>query len=444
MIIKIKSFVLAVLLLLSGHVQADLLKSTEQARIEEQAQNKKREHAFQIDENALVQLRDELAEKRSKLQSRIEGLSDQFSHNEQILAQTENKLHLETGSLGEIFGVVRQVAKEFQINQRGAITLINEAENFTQIESITAAKTLPSTPQLYALWHSFDRQLEIGSTINELNVPYVLPDGIVTSEKVLRIGSFGLVADSGYLKWSGEERGAKPYHVQPKGIPLKSTMENNSMLFTVDPTGGELLEQLSLTPTFMQRIEQGGVIGKVILMLLAIGLLIGLIQGTFLLLCRLKINAQLKDKENIGSNALGHVLGVYKYDQSPNVEALELRLYETILDEQQKLERGLSMLKLLAALSPMLGLLGTVTGMIETFQVITQFGNADPRMMASGISTALMTTVLGLVAAMPMLFLHNVLSTQAENIRTLLEKQGVGLVAQRAEQDTRESNTWNG
>ncbi len=241
------------------------------------------------------------------------------------------------------------------------------------------------------------------------------------------------------LDWSGEQRGAKPYQVQPQYLPQVGLAEVNSALFAFDPSGGKLLEQLSLTPTIKERIEQGGIIGKVILALLSIGLLIGLVQGTFLFISRHNINVQLKDKDTIGNNALGRVLGVYKYDQSPNVEALELRLYETILDEQQKLDRGLSMLKLLAALSPMLGLLGTVTGMIETFQVITQFGNADPRMMASGISTALITTVLGLVAAMPLLFMHNVLSSQAENVRTLLEKQGVGLVAQRAEQDLRQS-----
>ncbi|MCL4124191.1 UNVERIFIED_CONTAM: hypothetical protein GTU68_045636 [Idotea baltica] len=94
------------------------------------------------------------------------------------------------------------------------------------------------------------------------------------------------------------------------------------------------------------------------------------------------------------------------------------------------------MLKLLAALAPMLGLLGTVTGMIETFQVITQFGNGDPKVMAGGISMALVTTVLGLVAAMPLLLTHNILSSQAESIRTILEKQGLSLVAEQAEKET--------
>src|SRR5690606_16973564 len=126
-------------------------------------------------------------------------------------------------------------------------------------------------------------------------------------------------------------------------------------------------------------------------------------------------------------------LSVYDTDQKRSVEALELRLLETIVDEQQGLERGLSMLKLLAALAPMLGLLGTVTGMIETFQVITQFGNGDPKVMAGGISMALVTTVLGLISAMPLLLAHNLLSAQADAIRSILEKQGISLVAAEAE-----------
>lgn len=131
---------------------------------------------------------------------------------------------------------------------------------------------------------------------------------------------------------------------------------------------------------------------------------------------------------------------MYNKEKKQSVESLELRLLESILDEQQGLERGLSMLKLFAALAPMLGLLGTVTGMIETFQVITQFGNGDPKVMAGGISMALITTVLGLVAAMPLLLAHNILSNRAEVIRNTLEKQGVSLVARRAEIESDKAN----
>ena len=176
-----------------------------------------------------------------------------------------------------------------------------------------------------------------------------------------------------------------------------------------------------------------------ILGLLAIGLIIALVRGVSLSIARQKIRAQLKNPEKAGDNPLGRVLAVYNKEQNQTVEALELRLLEAVVDEQTHLEKGLSMLKLLAALAPMLGLLGTVTGMIETFQVITQFGNGDPKVMAGGISMALVTTVLGLVAAMPLLLAHNILSTQAENIRNILEKQGIGLVAEQAEKTTESS-----
>ena len=151
------------------------------------------------------------------------------------------------------------------------------------------------------------------------------------------------------------------------------------------------------------RLNAGGVVGKIILGLLAIGLIIALVRGVSLVIARQKITKQLKNLNQPEDNPLGRVLAVYQKDKHRSVEALELRLLEAVVDEQTHLEKGLSMLKLLAALAPMLGLLGTVTGMIETFQVITQFGNGDPKVMAGGISMALVTTVLGLVAAMPLL-----------------------------------------
>lgn len=153
-------------------------------------------------------------------------------------------------------------------------------------------------------------------------------------------------------------------------------------------------------------------------------------------MARQKIRKQLKTPQTPTDNPLGRVLAVYSKEKNQTVEALELRLLEAVVDEQAGLEKGLSMLKLLAALAPMLGLLGTVTGMIETFQVITQFGNGDPKVMAGGISMALVTTVLGLIAAMPLLLVHNILSSQAESIRNILEKQGIALVAEQAEKET--------
>ncbi len=418
----------------SSYAETNLLQITQDAKVEQQQSNRLREASFKSKEQQYRQKRDALLARKAQLQTDIDTLSEQFTANEQQLAEQEKKLHLESGSLGELFGVVRQVAKNFQAQQTNSVTAIGAASHLDNVAAIVDAKTLPSRDQLYALWDAFNDQLEHGARNTRITVPFINQEGITEPKDVIRLGAFGLIDESGYLIWSGNERGARPYAVQPKHAPLLSEQSLATSLVALDPSNGLLLGQLSSTPTLTQRIAQGGAIAKVILGLLVIGLIIGLLQGTFLFIHRAQIRTQLKNREDIGNNALGRILSVYKYDKSPNVEALELRLYETVLDEQQKLERGLSMLKLLAALSPMLGLLGTVTGMIETFQVITRYGNADPRMMASGISTALVTTVLGLIAAMPLLFIHNVLTSQAENIRTLLEKQGVGLVAQRAEQ----------
>lgn len=418
-----------------AYAQADLLTTTQQAHSAEKAENKERESHFLNEEEQLRQVRNRLMARKQQLESSIDTLSTTFSDNEQTLAEREKELHLESGSFGELFGVVRQVAKELNVELDGSVTAIGQSENLQHVQSVAAAKKLPSREELYALWNTFNDQLQIGSQISEVTVPVVHSDGVIQEDSVLRIGAFGLADANGYLNWGGDKLGANAYSIQPEYTPSAVNISQSNQLISFDPTKGKLLEQLAMQPTLKQRIEQGGAVGKVILGLLVVGLLIALSQGAFLLSSRMKINKQLKNTNDIGNNALGRVLSVYKYDESPNVEALELRLFETVLDEQQKLERGLSMIKLLAALSPMLGLLGTVTGMIETFQVITQFGNADPRIMAGGISTALITTVLGLISAMPLLFAHNVLSSQAESIRTILEKQGVGLVAQRAEKE---------
>jgi biopolymer transport protein ExbB len=422
-------------LLLSLSVSADsaLLTTTQHAKQAELTLNKQREGDFHTQQKALTDARERLIVRQQALQSNIDSLSKQFTENEGALAETEKKLHLESGSLGELFGVVRQVAKELQVTFNTSTLMIGHVENEQVIEEIVNAKKLPSTAQLYGLWRTFDDQLKAGSQVRSVTVPFVQPDGLIIDKEVVRVGAFGLLDEGGYLQWNGQLNDAKPYPVQPPKGPTVKDINSENQLITFDPSQGKLLNQLALKPTLMQRFEQGAGVGKVIVGLLVIGLIIGFAQGIFLAISRTKISVQQKDSENIGNNALGRILSVYKYDSSPN--ALELRLYETILDEQQKLDRGLSMLKLLAALSPMLGLLGTVTGMIETFQVITEYGNADPKVMAGGISMALVTTVLGLVAAMPLLLLHNVLNSQAESIRTVLEKKGVGLVAQRAEQD---------
>ncbi|MCC4790811.1 MotA/TolQ/ExbB proton channel family protein [Vibrio splendidus] len=396
-----------------------------------------READFKKTEQELKAIKAQLEAKRTSIQGATDVLTQTFSDNENKLARLEEKLRLETGSLGELFGVVRQNAKELGAELSSTVNSVDRAEHTATVDQIIDAKSLPSMPQLTGLWMSMVEQIQASSELSKSQIAFINGEGNTQTVDAYRLGSIGLVTEQGYVSWNTQREDAIAYLKQPSNGPtlasLSALANGDVSNVVVDPSRGFMLEQLALTPSLTDRLQAGGVVGKVILGLLAIGLIIALVRGISLAIARQKIRAQLKNPEQAGDNPLGRVLAVYRKEQNQTVEALELRLLEAVVDEQTHLEKGLSMLKLLAALAPMLGLLGTVTGMIETFQVITQFGNGDPKVMAGGISMALVTTVLGLVAAMPLLLAHNILSTQAENIRNILEKQGIGLVAEQAE-----------
>ncbi|EOX4260711.1 MotA/TolQ/ExbB proton channel family protein [Vibrio cholerae] len=416
-----------------------LVQQATQEKAQQQQHNQQREAGFVQTAQELQAAKAELLAERNRLQKEADQLSSQFSDNENTLARLEETLRLETGSLGEMFGVVRQNAKELQSELDQSVTGVEPRAHQQSIDDVVAAKTLPSMAQLRGLWQAMSEEIRASGQVKTTEIQWLNGQGETQTVPALRLGSLGLISEQGYVKWDNARQQALSYQQLPSDFPtfshIRTLVDGDVVTMKVDPSRGVLLEQLALTPTLSQRLQAGGVIGNVILVLLGVGLIIALYRGAILATLRQKIKAQLKNPEQPGNNPLGRILAVYNKEQQRSVEALELRLLEAVVDEQNHLETGLSMLKLLAALAPMLGLLGTVTGMIETFQVITQFGNGDPKVMAGGISMALVTTVEGLIAAIPLLLAHNILSAQAEAIRNILEKQGIGLVAQQAERD---------
>ncbi|ENM3874914.1 MotA/TolQ/ExbB proton channel family protein [Vibrio cholerae] len=416
-----------------------LVQQATQEKAQQQQHNQQREAGFVQTAQELQAAKAELLAERNRLQKEADQLSSQFSDNENTLARLEETLRLETGSLGEMFGVVRQNAKELQSELDQSVTGVEPRAHQQSIDDVVAAKTLPSMAQLRGLWQAMSEEIRASGQVQTTEIQWLNGQGETQTVPALRLGSLGLISEQGYVKWDNARQQALSYQQLPSDFPtfshIRTLVDGDVVTMKVDPSRGVLLEQLALTPTLSQRLQAGGVIGNVILVLLGVGLIIALYRGAILATLRQKIKAQLKNPEQPGDNPLGRILAVYNKEQQRSVEALELRLLEAVVDEQNHLETGLSMLKLLAALAPMLGLLGTVTGMIETFQVITQFGNGDPKVMAGGISMALVTTVEGLIAAIPLLLAHNILSAQAEAIRNILEKQGIGLVAQQAELD---------
>ncbi|EOW9208894.1 TPA: MotA/TolQ/ExbB proton channel family protein [Vibrio cholerae] len=423
----------------SAYAEDGLVQKANQDKAQQQQHNQQRESGFVQTEQELQAAKAALLAERNRLQKEADQLSTQFSDNENTLARLEETLRLETGSLGEMFGVVRQNAKELQSELDQSVTGVEPRAHQQSIDDVVAAKTLPSMAQLRGLWQAMSEEIRASGQVQTTEIQWLNGQGETQTVPALRLGSLGLISEQGYVKWDNARQQALSYQQLPSDFPtfshIRTLVDGDVVTMKVDPSRGVLLEQLALTPTLSQRLQAGGVIGNVILVLLGVGLIIALYRGAILATLRQKIKAQLKNPEQPGNNPLGRILAVYNKEQQRSVEALELRLLEAVVDEQNHLETGLSMLKLLAALAPMLGLLGTVTGMIETFQVITQFGNGDPKVMAGGISMALVTTVEGLIAAIPLLLAHNILSAQAEAIRNILEKQGIGLVAQQAERD---------
>ncbi|MCF8777834.1 MotA/TolQ/ExbB proton channel family protein [Vibrio sp. IRLE0018] len=440
---KMNTLLSFVLLLTSqsfAFANTDLAQQANKENQIQQKQNQVREREFTEAERELSALKQKLSEQKRLLEEQNAQLSSLFSDNEVTLSHLEEELRVESGSLGELFGVVRQHAKELKADLNESFTAIGEQKKIESIDRIVAAQTLPDIHQLKNLWLVMQQQVLASGQVTTLDVDVIDQQGEAQSTPALRIGNFALLTHQGYVQWHSDKQFATPYTALPSQTPtMKQLTEMSSNMANVvllDPTRGVLLEQFANAPTLGERFAAGGAVGKVIVGLLLIGLIIALYRGAMLLVTKRKINVQLKAPAQLGDNPLGRILSVYSKEKPRSVEALELRLLEAIVDEQTGLEKGLSMLKLLAALAPMLGLLGTVIGMIETFQVITQFGNGDPKVMANGISMALVTTVLGLVAAMPLLLAHNVLSSLAEEIRNTLEKQGIGLVAQQAERKT--------
>jgi biopolymer transport protein ExbB len=204
----------------------------------------------------------------------------------------------------------------------------------------------------------------------------------------------------------------------------------------IDPTGargGSLLAALINTPNLVERWHQGQQVGYIITAVGVFGVLLGLFRILVLTGMSSKVSAQLKAKKANPNNPLGRVLKVAEDNPGIDGETLELKLEEAVLKERPSIESGLALLKIISAVAPLLGLLGTVTGMIQTFQAITIFGAGDPKAMAGGISGALVTTVLGLIVAIPTVLMHTFVNGKAKRVIHVLDEQAAGIIAENSE-----------
>jgi biopolymer transport protein ExbB len=427
-----------------------LLKVVQRAASESSQENQRREAEFrqQRDQqrNLLAQARNQLA----ALERRTEELKTAFDENEITLADLETTLAERAGNLGEMAGTVKVLAGDLRSAIEESMTsaeIDNSRVDF--LTQLASQAKLPNIQELRQLWVEIQREIIEEGKISRFTTSVRDEQGEVEDNvQVTRVGTFNAFDSSGnFLVWvSATDAGTGTGEGELLRLPKQPGAQYSSMAKSfvgaqqgslaqvpVDYTRGTILQLVVQTPSIQEKINQGGPVGYVILALGAFGLIIAIIKFFMLFFSGSKIKSQLKRKQPNQNNALGRIMSVYTENPDSDIETMELKLDEAILRETGPLESGLSFIKVLYVIAPLLGLLGTVVGMIQTFQMITLMGTGDPKSMAGGISMALVTTVLGLVVAIPLTVLHSILQSMARKQTQVLEEQSAGIVAKMAE-----------
>jgi len=414
-----------------------LLEITKSDNIQTGVINDQREKEFLNARDRQRELLDE-AKRRLKLEEeRSVRLQKAFENNEKILEEIGETLRIRIGNFGELFGVVRQVAGEAIATVKNSLVSVQYPGREESLAELAETRNLPSIDQMKDLIVIMLEEMTKSGNVERFKSKVILPGGSITDAEIVRVGVFNAITENFFLKFIPETQSLQVLARQP-ARRFRSLaddlydLDEGYTTMAVDPSRGQILGLLIQAPGIGERINQGGFVGYVIIF---IGLL-----GLALSAWRLKllkdegdaINRQLASNAISDDNALGRILSVHDQNQGIDPESLELKIDEAILREVPKLERFHSIIKVFAAVAPLLGLLGTVVGMIVTFQALTLFGTGDPKLMAGGISQALVTTMLGLIVAIPLVFLHSVLTSWSGTLIEILEEQSAGLIARNA------------
>ncbi|ASP39867.1 hypothetical protein CHH28_14825 [Bacterioplanes sanyensis] len=419
-----------------------LLQQTVDYQSNEAQLDKARQAAFRSDLAEQQRLLQQAQAKLAAERQRANELKQAFDDNEIALTEKEEALRMQVGNLGEMFGVVRQVANDLQTVLDDSLTKVEVPERRADLAILAEAKELPDLQQLQNLWHTLLQEMTINGQISAFNAEVIGVDGKPVARDVVRIGTFNALTSDGYLAYDSELQQLRELVRQPAVAEQAASYLASSAAvapLALDPSRGALLTMTLDSPDLAERIEQGAEVGYIIIALGIIGLLLAGWRLLVLLSVGSKLARQQKQPDQPSEdNPLGRILTVHQnLPHNIDSEVLEARMDEAVLRELPALERGQSIIKLFAGIAPLLGLLGTVTGMIATFQAITNFGTGDPKLMAAGISQALITTVLGLIVAIPLLLAHNWVASRSKRLIQVLDEQSAGLMAEVLERQGR-------
>jgi len=421
-----------------------LLDLVREGRSRAASENAAREREFQQNKaNQAAALREAEAE-RTREERRSARLEKKFEDNELLIAAKQEALRERLGTLSELFGHLTAASGDLASNVE--VSLVSAEypgrEVFLQelIAKMSGSDKLPSIAEIERVWFETLREVREQGEVSRFSAEVATPSGELATRDVIRVGAFNVIDENGqYLAYNNAKLSELPrqpgggYNSAAADLAGASAGLHQFGIDPTGPTGGSFLAAIIDSPTLEERWHQGGYVGYAITVVGVIALLIAVVRLLVLMGVSSKVNAQMKSERANDNNPLGRVLKIHEDAPNMDPETLELKMAEGVLRETPKLESGLTLLKIIAAVAPLMGLLGTVTGMIITFQAITIFGAGDPKAMAGGISSALVTTVLGLLVAIPTVLLHTIVNGRAQRIIHILNEQATGIVAEHAE-----------
>ena len=422
-----------------------LLASVREQQRQQRARNKQREQQFLKDKKQQQALLSKAQRDFERRQQENQPLVTVTERNQAEITQLERQLKEVVEDMGDLSSTFREFAGDFTAVLQESMITAQLPGRGEQLRALADTNTQPTIDDIESLWILLQEEMTEAGKVTVFEAPVVTADGTAAQREVLRVGTFSAFSGDDFLRYVPETGELLVLSRQPaahyrSAAGSFAAQPGTVAAITVDPTRGSLLGMLSYTPSLRERIDQGGTIGLIIIGLGLLGMVMACWRGIYLGVLTLRINRQLGKLDTPSpSNPLGRVLLSTRGINLHEEELLQLKLDEAVLAEMPALERGNGVIKLLAATSPLLGLLGTVTGMILTFQAISLFGTGDPKLMAGGISQALVTTVLGLVVAIPLLFSHSVIAYMSRSMIQRLDEQCAGVLARTAEQQERAS-----
>ncbi len=423
---------------------SELLSRLQQQTRQQSAEARRREADFQsrADEQARL-----LAEAEAELEALLEEgqrLEEEFQVNDERIVELDAELLEKQGDFGELFGVAKQSASELRALVNASVISAQYPGRGDAVGQVADTRRLPTRAQLDSIWKTYITEMIHQREVVTYSADVVDARGEARQTDVTRLGAFNQWTNLGGLKFVNYEADTpmKVIARSPAGALVDAARSvsrarpDRVLRGPIDPSRGELLNLVTETPTLSERIQQGGVPGYIIIALLLLSGAFGIMRLAQLTLVNMAVRGQMGSSKPNKGNPLGRLMlaaADARRDGKGGQEAFELKLDEAIMRETSGLDFGLNFLKLAAAIAPLLGLLGTVVGMIVTFQQITLFGAGDPQIMAGGISQALVTTVLGLVAALPLLLIHSFCASASRAVQQVIEEQGAALAAEYAE-----------